>query len=116
MEKITISIYSHTVEQWNLPAVELSNLIFFFAKYRSEIRFAISAKRSEKQAHLEYKAFAVGWFIGADRRPETKSLFIPQCFENFKAFWRKETFCTENFKKLSQFGLSCSFVKVGGPR
>jgi hypothetical protein len=57
-----------------LPEVKLRDFnIFFCAEYTSEIRFAISAKLSEKQAHLEYKAFAVGRLIGEDRRPEKKA-------------------------------------------
>jgi hypothetical protein len=34
----------------------------------------------------------------------------------FQCFWEEKTFCTENFRQLRQFGLSCSFVKAGGPR
>ncbi len=64
-----------------------------------------------------YKALAVGRFIDGDRQtdrqPETKSLFIPQCYDNFKAFGREKTsYCTERFSKLCQFVWPCSFVKV----
>jgi len=92
-------------------------LFFFFAQYRPETRFAISVKLSEKQARLEYKAFAVGWFIGADRQTtRNKKLIHPSVLWQFQGFWEEKTFCTENFRQLRQFGLSCSFVKAGGPR
>jgi hypothetical protein len=60
-----------------LPEVKLSDFIFFFfAQYRPETRFAISVKLSEKQEHLEYKALAVGWFIGADRQTKKNKKLI----------------------------------------
>jgi hypothetical protein len=50
----------------------LSNEIFvpkyFCADCQSAIRFAISPILSEKQAHLVWKALAVGWFAGAARQ------------------------------------------------
>ena len=71
--------------------------VHFCSDYRSEIRFGISPNLSEGQALLEYKALAVGRFIGAaGRQPETKSLFIPQCYDTFRVLGRKKTaYCTE---------------------
>jgi hypothetical protein len=61
------------------------------ADCRSEIRFAMSPKLSGGQAHLGYKARAVGRVKGAaGRQPETESLFIFHCYDTLGVFLRRE--------------------------
>ena len=73
-------------EQLNLPQSKIKWFrCTFCADCRSEIRFAISAKRSEKQTHFEYKAFVVGRFIGADRQTTcNKKLIYPSVLRQFQ--------------------------------
>ena len=65
-------------------------IVHFCAGYRSEIRFVISTKLSEEQAHIQYKASAVGRFIGAaGRQPETKA-YSSLSVDTFRVLGRKK--------------------------
>jgi len=55
--------------------------VIFCADYRCEIRFAKSRTLSQEQPHLDLKALADGWFIGAVRqKTRNKKLIHPSVF------------------------------------
>jgi len=89
--------------------------IFFYAEYTSEIRFAISTKRSEKQTHLKCKKFVVGRFIGAERQTtRNKKLIHPSVLWQIQGIREEKTwFCTQ---KALSVRLVLFLAKVGGPR
>jgi len=49
--------------------------MFVYVDCRSEIRFALSPKLSEEQAHSELKALTVAWFKGAVRQTTLKKAY-----------------------------------------
>jgi hypothetical protein len=66
--------------------------MYFCTDYRSELCFTISPKLSEGQAYFE-----VGRFIGMPgRQPETKSLFILQCYDTFRVIGRRKQHTVPN--------------------